>query len=265
MWPSERNGEVKEPTTSQVFGAELIGTALLTLIGAGSVTATLTVNGKAPFTMADLGVIALAFAVIIAAMVYSVGKVSGCHINPAITIALAVTGRVPWNKVPLYLVAQFAGGILGALGIVAIFGNAGIHTGLGVTAFNAASTPALQAVGAEVIGTAILVFTVYGVAVDPRATPGWAGLIIGLVVAGIIYVVGPVTGASLNPARSFGPVLIQALFGGVAKFDQYWVYLVGPVVGGLVGALAYDWVASPKQAAAAESRQAAAVEVATAS
>lgn len=256
----------KQPTTTQKLGAEFLGTALLTLIGAGSVTATLTLEAgtKALFSEADLGVISFAFAFIIAAMVYSIGKVSGCHINPAVTISLALTGRQSWSEAVQYIVAQFLGGIVGALGIVAMFGSsAASNSILGVTAF-ADSTPALQAVVAEAIGTFILVFTIYGVAVDGRAPAGWAGLIIGLVVAGIIFVVGPISGSSLNPARSFGPVLIQALFGGKQAWGQYWVYVVGPVVGAIAGAFAYEFLASPKQAAA-EAEMAEAKEKVTAS
>lgn len=239
----------KQPTLAQKLTAEVLGTALLTLIGAGSVTATITLDGSVPFSEAQLGIISFAFAFIIMALVYTIGKVSGCQINPAISVALSLTGRQSWVDTVMYVVAQFVGGILGALGIVALFGTtAASHSILGVTSF-ADSTPVIQALFAEAIGTFILVFTVYGIAVDPRAPAGWAGLVIGLIVAGVIFVVGPVTGSSLNPARSFGPVLIQALFGGKAFFSQYWVYVVGPVVGGALGAFVYDFLASPKAAA----------------
>lgn len=240
----------KEPTLVQKLGAEFLGTALLTLIGAGSVTAAFTLEGgtKAPFSFADLGIISLAFAFIIVAMVYAIGKISGAHINPAVSIALAATGRVGWLTAIEYIIVQFLGAIVGALGIVAIFGTtAATHSILGVTSY-AASTPPLQAIVAEGIGTAILTFTIFGAAVDPRATPGWAGLVIGLVVAGIIFVVGPVTGAALNPARAFGTTLVQALFGGKAYFDQAYVYLIGPTLGGLVGALAYVIISRPAKA-----------------
>ena len=119
---------------------------------------------------------------------------------------------------------------------------------LGVTSFSP-SVSAFQAIVAEAIGTFILVFTIYGAAVDPRAPVGWAGLVIGLIVAGIIFVVGPVTGAALNPARAFGTTFVQAIFGGKAFFDQYYVYVIGPVVGGALGALAYDVLVQPKTAA----------------
>lgn len=240
----------KQPSLAQKLAAEFLGTALLTLIGAGSVTATLTLEAGsgAKFSEADLGVISLAFGFIIMALVFAIGKISGCHINPAVTIALALTGRVDWGTAASYIVAQFAGGIVGALGIVAMFGSHAASAGiLGVTSYGSSVSP-LQAIVAEAIGTFILVFTIYGVAVDPRAPAGWAGLVIGLIVAGIIFVVGPISGAALNPARAFGTTFVQAIFGGKAFFDQYYVYVIGPVVGGALGALAYDFLVQPKVA-----------------
>src|SRR5215469_14278508 len=103
----------RTPTLTQKFVAELLGTAFLTWIGAGSITAALyLLNGAKPalaFSMADLGMIALAFAVAIAAMVYTVGHISGCHINPAVTLAFAITRRIPWNEALVYIIAQFIG------------------------------------------------------------------------------------------------------------------------------------------------------------
>src|SRR5438105_15090465 len=109
----------RTPTLAQKFVAELLGTAFLTWIGAGSITAAVyLLNGAKPalaFSMADLGMIALAFAFAIAAMVYTIGHISGCHINPAVTFSLAVTRRISWNEAVVYWVAQFLGGILGSL------------------------------------------------------------------------------------------------------------------------------------------------------
>ena len=243
----------KEPTLVQKLAAEFLGTALLVLIGAGSVTATtvLEAGTGAKFSEADLGVISLAFGFIIIAMVYSIGKVSGCQINPAVTIALALTGRLDWVSAAMNIVAQFAGAIVGAFGIVAVFGSSvAQHSMLGVTSYGT-GTPPLQAIAAEAIGTFILVFTIFGVAVDSRSPVGWAGLVIGLIVAGIIFVVGPVSGASLNPARTFGTVFVQALFGGKAFYSQYYVYVLGPIIGGALGAFAYEFIGAPKAAAAA--------------
>src|SRR5437762_7267113 len=134
----------RTPTLSQKLVAELLGTSFLTWIGAGSITAAVfLLNGAKPptaFTMADLGIIALAFAFAIAAMVYTIGHISGCHINPAVTIALAVSRRIGWRVAAAYVVAQLIGGILGALVIALAYGTSAAATlGYGATNFNAAT------------------------------------------------------------------------------------------------------------------------------
>src|SRR6187399_2380348 len=115
---------MEEHSISQRLGAEFIGTALLVFIGAGSVPAILLLESgsKAPFSGADLGFIAIAFGLVVTALVYTIGKVSGCHINPAITFALAVTKRFPWKEVPTYWAAQIAGGVAGAFAMWGSFG-----------------------------------------------------------------------------------------------------------------------------------------------
>src|SRR5690349_11737053 len=114
--PVERAQEspMREPSTPQKLASEVIGTAFLVFIGVGSVPATLIVNGQAPFTMADLGVISLAFGTVVVATVYALGHVSGNHINPAVTLGLAATGKFPWRDVPAYLAAQVVGATIGA-------------------------------------------------------------------------------------------------------------------------------------------------------
>src|SRR2546430_17337302 len=134
----------RTPTLTQKFVAELLGTAFLGWIGAGSITAAVyLLNGAKPplaFSMADLGMIALAFAFAIAAMVYTIGHISGCHINPAVTFALAVTRRIGWGEAGVYWIAQFIGGILGAVVIAFSFGwtQAVQGPGLGATNFGTA-------------------------------------------------------------------------------------------------------------------------------
>ena len=247
----------RTPTLTQKFVAELLGTGFLVLIGPGSIPATLLLingsAGKATFTMADLGMIGLAFAVAIAAMVYTIGHISGCHINPAVTLAFAVTKRIPWNEAVIYMVAQFIGGILGALGIALIFGGTAASTiGFGPTNFNDVSLSYLQATGIEVVGTFLLLFVIMGTAVDGRAPAGWAGLIIGLIVAGEVIVMGPITGPSLNPARTLGPALMQAWFGGSYNMSHLVVYFVGPIVGAVLGVLGYDLMTRARVAGSAE-------------
>jgi len=136
--------------------------------------------------------------------------------------------------------------VVGALlTLVVLSGNNPATLGLGSVGYNAATSGVLVAVAAEAIGTALLVFTVFGSAVDGRAPAGFAGIIIGFIVYGIIILVGPITGAALNPARQVGPLLVEGVIG-YTKFadhlSQLFVYLVGPVVGGLVGAFLYEYV-----------------------
>src|SRR5881227_1169512 len=135
--------------------AEALGTALLVLVGPGSVVATLVLAGKSTpaITGADLLGISFAFGLVITAVVYALGKVSGCHINPAVTFGLAVTKRFPWREVPTYWIAQVVGAVIGALGIWAVFAHTGIDLGMGQTSFNHASTTWGQAIFAEGIGT----------------------------------------------------------------------------------------------------------------
>src|SRR5207247_6658742 len=222
----------------QRFLAEVLGTAALVLVGPGSVIATLTLAGKAvpAVTEADLLGISFAFGFIIAAMVYAIGKVSGCHINPAVTFALAATKRFPWREVPVYWVSQVIGAVLGALGIWALFSHTGITLGMGQTSFNQDATTWASAIFAEGIGTFMLMYAILGI-VDSRSPGDFAGLIIGGVVIAIIIVVGPVTGASLNPARAFGPEFVSALGNGTTHWNQLIpVYVLPGLVGSALAA-----------------------------
>src|ERR1700730_15456322 len=149
--------------------AEVFGTAALVLVGPGSVSATLTLAGKPvpAVTEADLLGISFAFGFIITALVYAIGKVSGCHINPAVTFALPATKRFPWREVPVYWLAQFVGAIIGALAIWAAFGHQAVTLRLGQTSFSD-STSYLAAAFSELIGTGLLLFAIMGI-VDPRS------------------------------------------------------------------------------------------------
>lgn len=221
----------------QRLAAEVIGTAFLVFIGVGAVPATLLVNGDAPFTMADLGMISFAFAAAVVATVYALGHISGNHINPAVTIGLAATGKFPWSQVPAYLGAQAAGATIGALAILGVLGQRASDVGLGVAAYGS-GVGAWQAFTAEFVGTFILVFTVFGV-IHRKAAAGFAGVAIGLVVFGAIIPVAPATGASINPARTFGPMLIQQIAGGQVHWNQLPVYLAAEFAAGVAAAFAY--------------------------
>ena len=153
-----------ENTRPQKLAAEVLGTALLVFIGVGAVPATLIVNGDAPFTMADLGVISFAFGTVVVATVYALGHVSGNHINPAVTLGLAATGKFPWREVPGYIAAQVVGATIGALAIVGVLGSQAHEVGLGVASFNESlGVGNLQGFCAEFVGTFVLVFVIFGV------------------------------------------------------------------------------------------------------
>jgi glycerol uptake facilitator protein len=236
---------------SQRAVAEALGTALLVLVGPGSVVATLVLAGDSTpaITGSDLLGISFAFGLVITALVYSLGKVSGCHINPAVTFALATTKRFPWNEVPAYWVAQLVGGSLGALGIWALFGKTGIDLGLGQASFNQDAYSWGSAIFAEFIGTAVLMFAILGI-VDSRSPGDFAGLVIGGVVVAIIMVLGPITAASLNPARAFGPELIASIGGGTTHWNQILpVYVLPGLAGAGVAAFVYDFLATPRKLA----------------
>jgi glycerol uptake facilitator protein len=244
--------------------AEAIGTALLVVFGAGAVVAALRLgNGKLDY--AGLGIVAFSFALVIAIVIYAFGSTSGAHINPAVTLSLAVVRRFPWIEAAPYIAAQLLGAFGGGVLIVAIFGEGA--TDLNDTGGTVLGTNVThgQAIGAEALGTFLLVATIMALAVDRRAPAGFAGLVIGLSVACAIMVIGPLTGGSLNPARTFGPYLTTSIFGGSPPWKDFWIYVVGPLAGGAIAALVYDFVARPGRdeaaaAAAPEQGTAGAVE-----
>ena len=245
---------MSSPTLTQKLTAEAIGTAILVFIGAGSVPLTVFLTGDNPFGSAELSTISFAFAFAIFAAVYSVGHISGCHINPAVTIALRATGKIDNQTTVGYIGAQLVGAFLGAgLTLIILSGNDPATLGLGAVSVNDKAGLAIG-FAAEVIGTAILVFTVFGAAVDGRAPAGFAGVVIGFIVYGIIIVVGPITGASLNPARELGPALLgQAIGAKAVPLDQLIVvYVFGSTLGALAGAFLYEFIGreSPAKEAA---------------
>ena len=227
--------------------AELVGTALLILFGPGSVVAALRL-GEGTLDYAGLGMIALSFGLVVAIVIYAFGSTSGAHINPAVTLVLAVTGRFPWRDVGPYVLAQLIGSLLGGLLIVAAFGSGAVDFGnVGGVAF-AEDVGYVQAITVEALGTFLLVLTIMALAVDRRAPVGWAGWMIGLSVTGLVLVLGPLTGAAVNPARAFGPNATAALFGGDVDWTQFPAYIMGPLIGGLAASLCYDAIARPRDA-----------------
>jgi aquaporin Z len=197
--------------------AEFIGTFALIFIGAG--TAAVGVGGL-------LGV-ALAHGIVIISMAYAYGPISGAHVNPAVTLAVALRGNLKWSEAVSYWIAQFLGGIAAAATLLFILGGA--SSGLGATVPTSVSP--LQAIVLEALLTFLLVNVILHTTEAKNPTPP-AGLAIGLTLAGAILFGGPLTGASLNPARTLGP----ALFTGT--LDVFWIYLLGPAVGAILAVLA---------------------------
>jgi glycerol uptake facilitator protein len=236
-----------EVTVSRKWVAEFIGTAALVVGGPGTAAATgvIAKSSGVEFSMAQLGVISFAFMMVIVAMIYAIGHISGCHINPAVTLALAAAKKMPWSDVPGYLVAQFLGGIAGAFAIWGILGQGGVDAGLGVLSYAPGNTG--HALFAELIGTFLLVFVVFGAATDSRAATGWYGLAIPAIVFAVITVVGPVTGAALNPARYIGPMIaIAALGGKTPLWEQVPTYFAATFLAGLLAAAAYAFLGAVK-------------------
>jgi glycerol uptake facilitator protein len=233
-----------EVTASRKLAAEFVGTAALVVCGPGTAAATFMIakSTGVAFSMAQLGIISFAFMMVIVAMIYTIGHISGCHINPAVTLALAAAKKAPWSDVPGYLLAQFAGGIAGAFAIWGILGQAGIDAGLGVLAYAPGNTG--HAFFAELLGTFLLVLVVFGTATDSRATPGWYGLAIPSIVFAVITVVGPVTGAALNPARYIGPMIARSALGGGEGllWEQVPTYFAATFAAGLIAAAAYAFL-----------------------
>ena len=216
--------------------AELIGTFVLVFIGCGSAV----VAGK---EVGFLG-IALAFGIAVLVMVYAIGSISGCHINPAITIAMLVNGKISGKDAGMYIICQCIGAIIASVLLLAIMtGNPtySIATnGLGQNGYGVASPGGFSMISgliAEVILTFIFLLVIFG-ATSKAAPAGFAGIAIGLSLA-IIHIVGiPITGVSVNPARSLGPALIV---GGTA-LSQLWLFIIAPIIGAVLAAFVWKYL-----------------------
>lgn len=204
----------------RVYLSEAVGTFVLVFAGTGAVIA----NGYSGGAVTLLG-IAVAFGLVVLAMVYALGDISGAHINPAVTIGLRLAGRIPASVVVPYILSQCAGAIAASIVLRLIFGT---EFGLGGT-LPAHST--FQAFAMETVATFILMLAILCVTVGAREKGITAGLVIGAVVTLDILIAGPISGASMNPARSLGPALVGLNLGGL------WIYLVAPCLGAWFAAM----------------------------
>lgn len=214
--------------------AEAVGTFALIFIGAGSIIADQLSGGKV-----GLVGIALAHGLAIGTLVAATAHISGGHLNPAVTAGFVATRRISIGRGIVYLIAQLVGASVGGLLLTASFPEAArqaVH--LGTPALGRGVTPGIGIV-VEAILTFLLVFVIFGVAVDPRGPHGIAGLMIGLVIAMDILAGGALTGGAMNPARAFGPALFSGHWANQA------VYWVGPLVGGILAAWLYHGSLAP--------------------
>ena len=216
------------------YVSELIGTMVLVLFGCGSAAIAGTVLG-------NLG-IAMAFGLSIVAMAYVIGDISGCHINPAVSIGMWIDGRMEIKDLIMYIIFQCIGAIIGIAILAALINSAPslggyMATGLGQNGYGAASSVGINLYGAlitEIILTFVFVFTVLGVTRSEK-TSVVAGIVIGLTLA-FVHIMGiPLTGTSVNPARSLAP----ALFMEGAALQQVWVFIVAPIIGAVIAGLAH--------------------------
>jgi len=211
----------------KTYLAEVLGTFLLVFIGTASVV-TGGFGGALPLGQEGIG---LAFGIGLIAAAYTVGPISGAHLNPAVTLGVFLAGRLPAKDVVPYFIAQIIGAILASLALwIIVSGKVGGHTtGFGANGWDPAAWGTWSAFIIEVIATFTFVTVILGVTSASHTTV-LAGLVIGLTLAGLHFAVIPVTGTSLNPARSIGP----ALFTGGAAISQLWLFIVAPLIGGAI-------------------------------
>jgi aquaporin TIP len=210
------------------FVAEFVGTFALVFIGGGTIITSPLVQSQATVLS-----VALAHGLILALLVSATMNISGGHLNPAVTTGFLVTKRIDPMMAVIHWIAQFLGAIIAAYMLKALFPAAVTSATLLGGQRISSDTTLLQAIGLEAIATFFLVFVIFGTAVDKRG-PKLGGMAIGLTIAADILAIGPLTGGSMNPARSFGPAVVTHVFEGQTA---YWV---GPILGGVVAAVLYD-------------------------
>ncbi len=218
------------PVLLRRAGAELVGTYALVTVGCGAIivnalTGTLTPAG-----------VAVVFGLIIMVMISTLGHISGAHFNPAVTVALASIRHFSWRDVPLYIGGQMLGAALGALTLRILFGD---------IAYLGATIPQgslYQALGLEVLLTAVLMFVITSVSTDANAAGKFPAVVIGATVTLDALWGGSISGASMNPARSFGPAFVAGIW------QAQWIYWLGPLIGAGLGTIIYQLLRSPSKA-----------------
>ncbi len=226
-------------TNYKKYLSELLGTFALIFVGAGCVCADyyLVKGGSQGFGL--LG-IAAAFGFVVVAIAYSLGYVSGAHINPAVTVSMVFTNRMEAEVGFMYIISQLVGASLAGYVLRILFPEALATVSLGTCVLGSGVTIP-QAILMETIITFLLVFVVYATVIDRRGTPALAGVAIGLVVLFGVMVGGTISGGSMNPARVFGPAIASS------HFDNHYVWWIGPIAGGVLAGFAYEYLFSEKK------------------
>ncbi|KAF3629635.1 putative aquaporin NIP4-1 [Capsicum annuum] len=202
--------------------AEVIGTYFVIFAGCGSVVVN-KLYGSVTFPG-----ICVTWGLIVMVMAYTVGHISGAHFNPAVTITFTLFRRLPWKEAPLYIIAQLMGSLLASVTLVLMFDvTPEAYFGTVPVGSNG------QSLAVEIIISFLLMFVICGIATDDRAIGHVSGIAVGMTITLNVFVGGPISGASMNPARSIAPALVKHVYKGL------WVYIVGPIVGTLAGAFVY--------------------------
>ena len=221
------------------YVAEFIGTLFLVFFVTMAVSLFVTPpSPQNPTPYIDWGVVGLVHVFVLFVLIQTLAVVSGAHFNPAVTAVMVALRQIKPPDAGIYILAQLSGGVAGALLTKGLLLDEGDGINYGAPAVDIRLDQQIfPGFVAEVLGTAILVWAIVGVAVNPRAAKDWAGFAIGCALGLAVMVFGPLTGASLNPARAFGPALVASEFGG---FDDFViVYVLGPIVGALIAGLLY--------------------------
>jgi len=222
----QKGTHMKISITIRKFLAEFYGTFMLIFIGTGSIA----FNPND-----DLITVAFAFGFAVMLAIYTIGHISGAHLNPAVSLAMVLDRRLSWRDFGMYLLAQLLGALFASLTLL-LGSGLELFQGLGPTVF-ATNTPALTVVIIEMFLTFMLVYLVLAASQRKSLQP-FLGLIIGFSLVGLILVGGPLTGASLNPVRSMIPALLE----GREAFQQVWVYIVGPMLGSVLAVILYRFL-----------------------
>ncbi len=228
------------------YCAEFIGTCVLVVLGCG----TAMLVGCDAANGGGYILTALAFGLVIVGMAYCVGNISGCHINPAVSLGVLISGGISVREFIGYVISQCLGAFAGAGLLAAIFSLGGVHDmtgGFGSNGLAGVNGSAIAGLLVEAVLTFIFVLTILGVTSKKAGHGSFGGLVIGFTLT-LVHILGiGLTGTSVNPARSFGPALVALFAGNAEPIGQLWVFIVGPFVGAAIAAVVYKWLEKAKK------------------